>query len=218
MEPALRHPEHVSALVFAPDGNLLATGCEDGLARIWDMISGTMRCGPLEHPYAVAGLAFSPDGKTLLTWDIKNNLRLWDVRSGKPMGSALPHGGVITAAAFSPDNQSVAIASGRNAYLWDAVTGHRVGPLLLHPEPVMHVSFDPGGAFLATICEDGLVRFFDRPRPAVGNPALVKRWIEALTGRALAESGTFTEFDPTTLLKHRRNLMATTEGEPFPLP
>ncbi|MGL1465785.1 WD40 repeat domain-containing protein, partial [Vibrio parahaemolyticus] len=32
----LPHPNFVDAAAFSPDGNLLASGCHDGILRIWD--------------------------------------------------------------------------------------------------------------------------------------------------------------------------------------
>jgi WD40 repeat protein len=214
--PVLRHPEEVTSLAISPSGNLLATGCEDGSAQLWDMATGKAHGNRLEHLYTVAGVAFSPNGKTLLTWGQKNNVVLWDVATGKPASPALPHGSEITAALFSPDSRSVAVVSGTTVYIWDVATGRRVGPLLVHPEPVTRLSFHPKGRYLATICEDGTVRFFDLPRPANGTPSHIREWIEALTGRALGETGTFLEIDPQALVERRRQLR-TIGGEPFPL-
>src|SRR5262249_36598728 len=35
--PPLEHPAGITALAFSPNGKGLVTGCEDGLARLWDV-------------------------------------------------------------------------------------------------------------------------------------------------------------------------------------
>ena len=36
----MRHPGLLKAICFHPDGGLVASGCEDGLARLWDWLPG----------------------------------------------------------------------------------------------------------------------------------------------------------------------------------
>ena len=54
-------------LRFSPDGKTLLTGCEDNMARLWNVESQTLRVPALPNQGWVFGVAFSPDGKTVLT-------------------------------------------------------------------------------------------------------------------------------------------------------
>ena len=59
----------VHALAFNRDGTALAAGGIDtafginqGIAKVWDPISGKTMAGPLNHGTAILGVAFSADG------------------------------------------------------------------------------------------------------------------------------------------------------------
>ena len=69
----------VRAIAFHPEGEWLLTGCEDGLARLWQVATGRPVGEPLLHcpvteparawPWGtgIRSVAFSPDGRALVT-------------------------------------------------------------------------------------------------------------------------------------------------------
>ena len=61
---------HVGAvfdLAFGPDGATLAAGGADGVARVWDVVSGDVLGSGGGHRNFVTRVLFSPDGKWLVT-------------------------------------------------------------------------------------------------------------------------------------------------------
>src|SRR5262249_41756348 len=58
-------PRFTAAL--SPDGRTVATGGQDGTARLWDAATGAARGQLLGHPGPVLAVCFSPDGRSLLT-------------------------------------------------------------------------------------------------------------------------------------------------------
>ncbi|KAG1680576.1 hypothetical protein FOA52_015023 [Chlamydomonas sp. UWO 241] len=77
------HPGTLFSVAFSPDGAMLATGCMDKMARIWDVSSGQCVSTLQGHTGVVKSVAFSPDGHTLATGSDDKNARVWDVSSGQ---------------------------------------------------------------------------------------------------------------------------------------
>jgi WD40 repeat protein len=98
----LTHPYGVSSLAWHPDGQTLATACDDLLIRLWDVATG--KVVPLEgHRNRGIEMAFNPAGDCLLSNDWSNMLRLWDPRTGRQLLQA-----PSTASVFSRDGSLLA--------------------------------------------------------------------------------------------------------------
>jgi WD40 repeat protein/serine/threonine protein kinase/tetratricopeptide (TPR) repeat protein len=157
--PPLTLDKTISAIVFSPDGKMLATHSVDGETRLWE----TATCEPvgkvlLHEMRTTADIArilwwsaaFSPDGKLLATAGADGNLRLWKTETGEPYGEPLRHEDVRTVA-FSPDGKLLASGSNdRTARLWKVDTGEPHVPPMQHQGGVMKVAFSPDGKLLAT--------------------------------------------------------------------
>ncbi len=70
------------------------------------------------------------------------------------------HGGV-TSVAFSPDGQSLLIAAGSTAQLWDLRTGTLLRTFAGHTDIICQVRFSPDGRSLLTSSNDATVRLWD---------------------------------------------------------
>ncbi|MGA2254292.1 MAG: hypothetical protein ABSG53_06480 [Thermoguttaceae bacterium] len=185
LDRMLSHPGPVEAVAFSPDGTLVATGCEDGKVRFWEVASGRSRGQPLPHPGPVHCLAFHPKGEILLSGCGDGMARLWNVTSGHLIGSPMEHYRVtgpasewpyetgIMSAAVSPDGRTL-ITGGRDgaARLWDTATGAATTPPLTPDDgPVMAVAFRPDGNAVLTGAGRTLQQWDTRTgRPLVSPP------------------------------------------------
>src|SRR5262249_20054604 len=68
-----------TAVAFSPDGRLIAAGCEDGSARLWDVATLKPLGPPVGGRSRVLGVAFPPDGRSFVTADLDGQVRPWGV-------------------------------------------------------------------------------------------------------------------------------------------
>jgi WD40 repeat protein len=107
----------VWSVAFGPEGNLAASGGDDGAVRLWDVSKGQEVASLPGHNGAVYALAFSPDGKWLVSGGGNRNgervpgeLKVWDVTARKEVEALTGHGEPVVALAF--DRGGTKLASG----------------------------------------------------------------------------------------------------------
>ena len=122
------HPKWIRCLALSPDGQTLASGCDDMVVRLWEVETGKLlrelRGHELLTPYHTASklyaCTFSEDGKYLATADQVGDIIVWDHATGKRVTTikapifwthrpSWEHttGGIRTLA-FTPDGKQIA--------------------------------------------------------------------------------------------------------------
>jgi len=154
-----------SNVIFAawsPEGERVATGSKDGVARVWSRFDNKPLPPPMLHTAKVNHVEFSPDGRRLVTASDDRTARIWDAATGQVLTPALQHTGAVAWAEFSPDGQRVATAShDRTARVWDAATGQPLTPPLSHQATVWTARFSPDGRALLTATLGELAALWD---------------------------------------------------------
>ena len=181
--------ESTSALVFSPDGKVLARSAyvikDNQIAAVevrrrdvtkeldLPALANTASKNPLNC------LAYSPDGQTLAAADYEGNIILWDTASAKMRTTMkLEDRRWIFSLAFSPDGKTLAAAVGDRRggdrepgliVLFVAATGQRRHTLTGHTNAVVSVAFSPNGNLLASGSADRTARLWDMTTvPATG--------------------------------------------------
>jgi WD40 repeat protein/tRNA A-37 threonylcarbamoyl transferase component Bud32 len=112
-------------VAFSPDGQLLASGSQEGTVTIWDADSGKGLLTLRGHAGAVSGVAFSRDSRRLATASADHTVKVWDVRIGQEVLTLRGHDEPVASVAFSPDGRYLASASALagqpgQVKVWDA--------------------------------------------------------------------------------------------------
>jgi WD40 repeat protein/class 3 adenylate cyclase len=151
--PSFKNDSGFGAVAFSPDGKQVLTGGFDGIAILWDAVTGQKLREFIGHTYDINyGAGFSPDGRYVLTGSLDNTVRLWETQTGKEIRQFTTHTVWIDSVAFSPDGKYVAASGGGGAQIWNAETGQELrrfdsdGPDF----SFARVSFSPDGRYLVT--------------------------------------------------------------------
>lgn len=122
--PGHRLPLH--AVAFAPDGDVIATGGQDGSIRLWHSATGKPLDPAGEDLGNVTHLGFAARGKELLSVE-SGGILVYEMQTRRALRRIAEAGSVLQAA-FSGDGGLVAAAVGpeRDLHVWEASTGKQL--------------------------------------------------------------------------------------------
>jgi WD40 repeat protein/serine/threonine protein kinase len=197
--PELRHPEPVATLAFHPQGELLATGCQDQFCRVFAVPAekDTLLFEPVPHRWEAPSSRGSPfpplfldEGRGLLTAGEREPA--WrDPRTGeirrKLEWSPLNYGGYMITVALSGDGRYLLLA-GRSfdqqqARLYDVASARPVSANLEHRtiQAPMSAAFSPDGQTLLTGSGDSTARRWSVPEgKPLGSPLTHPAFVNAV--------------------------------------
>lgn len=156
----MREDLAVSSVAFSPDGQLLASGKDDGVT-LWNVADGTRFHTLTVYEAGVQGVAFSPGGALIAAGCGDEKIRLWRVRDGMLQHTMSGHNRGVNSIAFSPDGKLLASCSDdETVKLWQVQEDgslEQTLKLVGHEAKVNSIVFSPDGSLLASGGRDGLL-------------------------------------------------------------
>ncbi|MBD2018428.1 WD40 repeat domain-containing protein [Microcoleus sp. FACHB-53] len=121
----------IESLAISSDGQMLASGTNDGKIHLWNLYTGEIVHTFTGHLFEVVSVTFNPDGQFLASASEDGTVKLWDLHT-KALVHTLPAGfsdiddpTSVRLVAFSSNGQTLASASW--AFMtWNVSTGERL--------------------------------------------------------------------------------------------
>jgi len=102
------HRRNVVGTCFTPDGRTLATGGEEGTAKLWDVATLREIVTLRGHLRSIHDLDISPDGRRLATAaGGAETIKLWDLHTHQELITLAGEGVLVLALRFSPDGNKI---------------------------------------------------------------------------------------------------------------
>ncbi len=191
----LVHPQGVVDVVYHPDGTCLASGCQDGSVRVWDLATGSARTAAKGHTGEVTSIDWSSDGSLIASAGRDRKVRLWSA-DGQELHTFPPLEAEVLCVSFHPDGKTLAAsADDGHIVLWDVPDRKLIEVLEgYHLRAVPAIAFSPDGMVFASAGIDGNIRIWNSgTRRPIGMILGVRRPVVHLTwfdsGRSLGSSG-----------------------------
>ncbi|OCH89636.1 WD40 repeat-like protein [Obba rivulosa] len=158
------HYFDMNTLAYAPDGQHIATGGDDGKVKVWSTVSGFCFVTFSEHSSAVSAVEFAKQGQVLFSASLDGTVRAFDLvryRNFRTFTSPSPV--QFSCLAVDPSGEVVAAGSTDSfeVFLWSVQTGKLLDVLAGHEGPVSSLAFSPTGNQLTSGSWDKTVRVWN---------------------------------------------------------
>ncbi|GAA5902905.1 hypothetical protein JCM6882_009157 [Rhodosporidiobolus microsporus] len=147
----------ITCVAWDPSGSLLATGSEDGIARIWTP-SGDLHLVLSMHMRSICSLKWSPSGTQLLTSSLDQTVCLWELSSGKVRQQYATHADSILDVDWLDEQTWASASMDKTVHLLSTSRPTPLHRFRGHRDEVNAVHFSPCGTLLASCSDDSTIR------------------------------------------------------------
>jgi WD40 repeat protein/DNA-binding SARP family transcriptional activator len=187
MVPAA-HDSVIHDFAFSLYESLMATGSQDGTAKIWRLSPdrADLQLTISGHTTDVRAIALSPDGSKLATASRDGTVRIWDIT---PAGTSewftwAAHADMVYRSALTLDGKYMATAStDGTAKVWDLVSEKELVAITSHGSPLFGIDISTDGSLLATAGNDNTAKIW---KLNLSQEAASHTLLRTITGHAAA--------------------------------
>eukprot|EP01107_Rhizomastix_libera_P013070 TRINITY_DN3471_c0_g1_i1.p1 TRINITY_DN3471_c0_g1~~TRINITY_DN3471_c0_g1_i1.p1 ORF type:complete len:877 (+),score=205.99 TRINITY_DN3471_c0_g1_i1:27-2657(+) len=154
----------MSCVAYSPNGQLIATGGEDGKVKVWNASSGLCFVTFSDHTAPISSLVFSPNGLSVISASYDGTVRAYDLiryRNYRIMTPPTP----TQLSCLAIDGAGEIVAAGAldsfEIFVWSIQTGKIIDVLSGHEGPVSGLAFNPVYPTLASVSWDKTARVWD---------------------------------------------------------
>ncbi|RMF61139.1 MAG: TIR domain-containing protein [Calditrichaeota bacterium] len=154
--------EPMVACVAISEKNHLLTSHDEGIVRMWDLMSGELLAETEGHLSEVNDIALFPGDSILAAASNRGDILLWNVNTGVLLDRWEGNGSVVLGIDVSPDGKTLVSGGKDNVIrIWDTETGNIISRLNGHTAHVWSVAFSPDGHQIVSAGKDGSVRIWN---------------------------------------------------------
>lgn len=152
-------PSWLTTVAFHPNRQLVVTGDDEGMTRLWDPQREDPIAELTEHSLPVSALAFNGDGTLLASAGEDRQIKIWDLNNHKLVQTLIGHTDRIASLAWRSDSKIlVSVGWDSTARVWELSTGEPRILLNTHDDQVLQAIFSGDGSLLATVDSASIVR------------------------------------------------------------
>jgi WD40 repeat protein len=139
---------------FSPDGQRVATGAQDGTARLWDVTTGAQIRTFASPGSLIGAVAVSSNGMLLVSGASDGTVRVWNTANGQLLRSFQLDAGSVTSLEFSPTTGELLVAWANGVLrTFDPATGELKLNFIGVAGFLEAAAFSPDGRFI--LCGEG---------------------------------------------------------------
>lgn len=152
----------IRAIGITSDNEVVLSGSDDGIIRIWDIKSKGELGTFSEHSTSVRAIVLRQDNLTIISGDGKGVIKFWNWQNQRTIHNIKAHSLPINSLAISPDDSLIASAGdNQEIKLWNAKNGQALFTLREHSAPINSIAFSSDSKLLASGDDNGCIQIWD---------------------------------------------------------